>query len=229
MKAISIVAFIVAALSASASIAAETTINYQGVVSATPDLTQSYDLVVGTPVYFSVTFDPDNLVYVSNTIVTDDAITGLPVYIPNLQAASLSDDPNAAFSVTLGSHTFNKTDDYDYGSNAGLGTTDFPIAFVQNSTFVGVAFGAEDNSDGFVANFDPLSVPLNYQPTYGIGGDNNSPNPQYGFLITTDLPAVQISAAPEPASWAMMICGVGMTGVAMRRRRKVATPASYAA
>jgi hypothetical protein len=35
------------------------------------------------------------------------------------------------------------------------------------------------------------------------------------------------SAAPEPATWAMMIFGFGAAGVAMRRRRKPATRVSY--
>jgi hypothetical protein len=37
------------------------------------------------------------------------------------------------------------------------------------------------------------------------------------------------SAAPEPGTWAMMIVGFGAAGVALRRRRKVATPLAHAA
>ena len=36
------------------------------------------------------------------------------------------------------------------------------------------------------------------------------------------------SAVPEPASWAMMMMGVGMVGFAMRRRRQVNTRVTYA-
>lgn len=36
------------------------------------------------------------------------------------------------------------------------------------------------------------------------------------------------SSAPEPATWAMMIVGFGIAGVALRRRRPAATPVSYA-
>ena len=41
--------------------------------------------------------------------------------------------------------------------------------------------------------------------------------------IDTNVPAVR-----EPASWAMMILGMGAVGFAMRRRSKVHTTVSYA-
>ncbi len=34
------------------------------------------------------------------------------------------------------------------------------------------------------------------------------------------LDAISVSAAPEPATWMMMIGGFGVAGVAMRRRRR---------
>lgn len=36
------------------------------------------------------------------------------------------------------------------------------------------------------------------------------------------------AAVPEPASWAMMIAGFGMTGLALRRRQRVHTTVAYA-
>ncbi len=45
---------------------------------------------------------------------------------------------------------------------------------------------------------------------YSPGGQQN------GTLTISDTPA---GGVPEPASWAMMIVGVGLTGAAMRRRR----------
>ncbi len=42
-------------------------------------------------------------------------------------------------------------------------------------------------------------------------------------VITSSTPAV-----PEPATWAMMILGMGAVGVAVRRRQKVTTRVSYA-
>lgn len=198
--------------------ASETTIDFQGTVVATPDPTQAFDLSVGSPVYFSVTFDPDKLVDVSQTFYNIDAITGMPVAIPGLETASLSDDPNAAFTVTAGSHSFTKFDAHKYGQNL-LGAGDVPLAVFQNSTFVGVAFEAIAD-DGFVIDTDPIAVALHYFPTYGVGFDINSNNPDFGFLISTDLPSLY-AAVPEPASWATMIAGFGMIGGALRRGRTV--------
>lgn len=195
--------------------AAETTIDFQGTVVATPDPTQAFDLVVGSPVNFSVTYDPDRLVDVSQTFYNIDAITGMPVAIPGLYTASLSDDPDAAFTLTAGSHSFTKFDTINYGQNL-LGAGDIPLAVFQNSTFVGVAFEAIAD-DGFIIDTDPIAVALHYFPTYGVGGDVNSNNPDWGFLISTDLPPLVV-AVPEPASWAMMIAGFGMIGGALRRR-----------
>ncbi|NJC09655.1 PEPxxWA-CTERM sorting domain-containing protein [Polymorphobacter fuscus] len=42
----------------------------------------------------------------------------------------------------------------------------------------------------------------------------------YGIRFNTDPGAsIRIAAVPEPASWAMMIVGFGLSGAAMRRRR----------
>ena len=52
------------------------------------------------------------------------------------------------------------------------------------------------------------------------------PDPVWGVLHTNDSTAISLSinysAVPEPASWAMLIGGFGLTGAAMRRRRLIA-------
>jgi hypothetical protein len=42
------------------------------------------------------------------------------------------------------------------------------------------------------------------------------------------LTASTAGAVPEPATWAMMIGGMGVVGGAMRRRRSVSTKVSFA-
>lgn len=54
----------------------------------------------------------------------------------------------------------------------------------------------------------------------------NTTNPfQSGFVTAT---STAVAAVPEPASWAMLILGMGAVGFAMRRRPKFTTRISYA-
>lgn len=67
------------------------------------------------------------------------------------------------------------------------------------------------------------------QPTYG--GGYESDNHTVGFYKTmgtgTQVPLLaSVSAVPEPATWAMMIVGVGAIGIAMRRRTAQALSAA---
>jgi hypothetical protein len=67
----------------------------------------------------------------------------------------------------------------------------------------------------------------------GFGGLNNFQTGYSvanfgGFAGVTYTPVASAAAVPEPASWAMMILGIGAIGFAMRRQN-VATRVSYAA
>jgi hypothetical protein len=55
--------------------------------------------------------------------------------------------------------------------------------------------------------------------TGGATGDN---------LAVTSIAPVAVAAVPEPASWAMMIFGMGAVGGALRRRSKVSTTVKFA-
>lgn len=73
------------------------------------------------------------------------------------------------------------------------------------------------------------------------GANAATPNGYYGFSRTAgdiakitfsneyigvrDITTIAGAAVPEPASWAMLIAGFGLTGAAMRRRRSVAVAA----
>lgn len=59
-----------------------------------------------------------------------------------------------------------------------------------------------------------LTVGDSYTWTWGNGAEQDS--------FTVNILAAQNSAVPEPATWALMITGFGLTGAAMRRRRKLA-------
>ncbi len=64
---------------------------------------------------------------------------------------------------------------------------------------------------------------------------NLSPNTNYTLAVTSagnvsfGANLVAVSAAPEPATWALMVFGIGAIGVAMRRSRRASVAALSAA
>jgi uncharacterized membrane protein len=64
---------------------------------------------------------------------------------------------------------------------------------------------------------------------------NLSPNTGYTLAVTSagnttfGANLVAVSAAPEPATWALMVFGIGAIGVAMRRSRRASAAALAAA
>jgi hypothetical protein len=102
----------------------------------------------------------------------------------------------------------------------------------------------QDLSSGRLESLDSLVVPLNGAPIYvyfelwteamsiGIPGDEMSHadfgnTMSFNWILPDDVVAESASgvfmtglgsAVPEPSTWAMMIAGFGLVGVAMRRR-----------
>jgi hypothetical protein len=58
--------------------------------------------------------------------------------------------------------------------------------------------------------------------TSGAGGGFLSESYAYGHLRPTSLTVTRTAAVPEPATWALMILGMGAAGATLRRRRTVA-------
>jgi hypothetical protein len=106
----------------------------------------------------------------------------------------------------------------------GLTTTEFSIA---NSAFRDFIAGAQAQGFFGASGYTPQDVRLNLSQSlsYSVAG-----GPAYGAQgLGTFSVANAVSPAPEPATWAMMIFGFGMTGAAMRSRKSaVATRVSYA-
>ena len=99
-----------------------------------------------------------------------------------------------------------------FGTSPLLGNT--PSNNIQNFLVDPVPAFAASNVYTFLVNTG-TAVPstLYFGVTDGNYGDNGG-----AFRIT-------ISNVPEPASWALLIAGFGLTGAAMRRRRHVAVAA----
>lgn len=83
------------------------------------------------------------------------------------------------------------------------------------------------NSD-LVTEITPLTGYANKSGSFGFL--NASTYLQTSFSINGLTASVsEVTAVPEPATWSMMILGMGAVSFAMRRRQKVATRISYAA
>ena len=83
--------------------------------------------------------------------------------------------------------------------------------------------GYDDAEYRFTYTFTPTSgttlISFTSNDNEGVG------NEFYGIddVLVTGTPSSPVSAAPEPGAWALMLVGLGAMGLAMRRRRIVAT------
>jgi hypothetical protein len=189
-------------------------------------------LTVGTPIYFDAFYDLDKLV--DYTMSVNDA-TGLG--FSSVLSASLSDDPKDSLSVSVGSISYDKYDQLNYGTPEGdagpggnLGIGDFPEVAYLNGSFAG--FGnILINSAGYTIDADPIA------DAFG-GFDLGDGDGGYDFVIskgTADDPFADIlavgdynasaaafsSAAPEPSTWALLLAGIGGIGMMFRGTKKV--------
>lgn len=113
--------------------------------------------------------------------------------------------------------------------NAGIGNTGANVLGDLSIREVGVA-GGDSGGPGFIDG--KLASINSYGLTFGnafgdFGGGLNAGWGEFsGYVpvyIHTD--SIASTAVPEPASWAMLIAGFGLTGATMRRRRNAAVAA----
>lgn len=103
------------------------------------------------------------------------------------------------------------------GLNGFVGSNN--LYYLTGPSFVdgsGLGFTASDGSQTSLFYQDSAS---SYRITTFTGGFASG-------LVSASSSAV--TAVPEPATWAMLIFGMGAAGVAMRRRRKLATRTVFA-
>jgi hypothetical protein len=126
-------------------------------------------------------------------------------------AYQISDLPLTVDVAGLGSATF--TDDFLlYANNAGnfigIGETAIPLALL----YVEGALGGYDLQSDFL---------LNGLASRNLGSSYNTTAGTFSFSSTAETATFEakLGAVPEPAAWALMIAGFGLTGAMLRRRR----------
>jgi hypothetical protein len=105
------------------------------------------------------------------------------------------------------------------------------LGFLQGPKFASSSSG---DTFGFSQYLGAIYLPTNYQANAALSGTSTYLNAtfsslglragQYIFRSSADSVTLNIGATPavpEPATWAMMILGMGAVGFAMRRRIKV--------
>ncbi len=94
------------------------------------------------------------------------------------------------------------------------GTSTFGILFTE----------ANSGGAGFQLRFDALSDGFTLRAITGnqvtFGGTTYPPSGVFVPIASGTLTTSVVSSVPEPATWAIMIAGFGLVGVAMRRRAK---------
>ncbi len=149
----------------------------------------------------------------------------------------------AAVSCVVGSNAAMAAFVTDYYNGVLLGSwnqslTPTPVAFTlgRDTTIpifngTGAAFGYDSGMYYNLHEFggllvgDPLLSPINTGGPQSYTGPENAPVFVPGVYVEDDGSILTISV-PEPATWAMMLAGLGMIGFAARRRRSISV--SYA-
>lgn len=123
-----------------------------------------------------------------------------------------------------------------FGSSPNLfGNMTVTFASLQSSiSFVNVSFSAV-SAQAFDAGNVLLASLVNTNNTSSATGALTLNGPGISYVVFSGADAqygiddltytISGTAVPEPASWAMLIAGFGLTGAALRRRRSVAVAA----
>jgi hypothetical protein len=192
----------VLAVAMTASPAAATLLQaqYSGPVVAVWDTSHAGGVNVGDLAQVIVQFDIDSLVD-----VTAEANAAFGTSYTKLQATPLT-----ALTARVGPNHFTLADFFSFYSDPL--SVSAPYVVYNNGGFFGISFfGVNAGQQAFVT---AGPVPEDYD---FVGGNfEGVPGPSFGGDF--GWKDAIITKVPEPASWAMMIAGFGLTGVALRRR-----------
>jgi PEP-CTERM motif len=229
-------AMLLAATSASAAVQTITRTGrvVQQITSPGPNpggVTSIPGVAVGDAIHFSATYDDADVYHPSPA----RTFLGEPVW--GLTAYGLGNgNPVNAVSLTIGSLSFDLSDQICFQNAAciaanGLEFPTGPTLLFQNQRFFGMDSCLIPGGGPFVCQLvlDNLAPTFQGMNTWAFGYTRsdlfliNDGAGNFVFLGQYDGPGV--GGVPEPASWAMLIAGFGLTGAAMRRRGERAVAA----
>jgi hypothetical protein len=178
--------------------------------------------------------------FVSGSSIIAQGTFGLTMNFAVMQANLLTDTPSASISNGDTRYIFDSPDpdatiEIDLGQLRNI-TTIGTIATIPSfgDRFLQGPFSAEVSTDG--VTFTPFGSPvtINFSTTNPVSivapaqsvefiRYHFGPSPAYfgaggGGIGVSQVLAIG-SGVPEPASWALMICGLGLAGASLRRRR----------
>ena len=165
--------------------------------------------------------DPISAAFYYSTSVPDTRTTTLGVSDEVRGSLNFGTDPVISRAIfTSGAYTFSYTPDYytDVYTSPGF-LNAYAYDTLGNSSQTYIVPDAAAPTD--------LETPFT---SSGIG-DGGGPTTQYSFVsdgnttIDFDATRIVVSAAPEPGIWALMLAGVGLMGLMLRRRRQDALSA----
>ncbi len=205
-----------------------------------PDgITALSDLAVGDAIHFSATYDDADL-QTPGTIHTG---FGETLTNPDIHTVQLGNyNPVNAVSLTIGSHSLSLSDQICFHdavctANYGLEFPQGPTLMFYGSIFLGMDSCLIEGGGGFGTGIafcqltlDSITPALSGYSTAIFGYSRSDlyfiQTPDFAdvvFIGQFDGPGV--AAVPEPASWALMIGGFGLTGATLRRRRMASVTA----